>query len=147
MLSANIASGADATTVPNANPIAIPGSSYAYSFERWCRGHWTDSFTSITSVNFWKQSGSLPGSVLIKALVKTPNPTTYVTAIDTASTFAGTDGNEASSTNDIPTATGTLQPAYAAAFSDYIIMQLVVPAGSASGSIGTMTYRFGWNEV
>jgi hypothetical protein len=94
--------------------------------------------------------------VRIKALVKTPNPTTYVTPINTASTFAGASGNEGSATNDIPTATGTLNPAFNAGStgtpattncSDFIVLQLVVPSGSASGSIGTMTYRMGWNEV
>lgn len=147
LLAADIASGSDETTVPNANPIAIPGAGYAYSYERWCRGHFTGSFTSITSVYFWKYSGTLSGSIKIKAKVKTPSPTVYVQSINTASTYAGASGNEATATNDIPVATGTLNPAYLTNYTDYIILQLVVPSGSASGSIGTMTYRFGWNEV
>ena len=65
LLSADIASGTDATTTPAANPIVIPAASYAYSYERWIRGHWTGTFSTVTSVNFWKQSGTLPGSVKI----------------------------------------------------------------------------------
>jgi len=141
------ASGSDATTNTAANPIVIPAASYAYSYERALRGHWTGSFATITTVYFWKQSGTLSGTLKIKALKKASSPTAYQQVVTTASTIAGVGGNEANTTNDIPTATGTINPAYATAYSDYIYMQLVVPAGSASGSIGTMTYRMGWNET
>lgn len=147
LLSADAASGSDTTTTTAANPITIPAASYAYSYERWLRGHWSGSFTTISAVYFWKYSGTLPGSVKIKALKKASAPTTYVAPVVTASTVCGTSGNEATATSDIPTATGTINPAYATNFSDYVVMQLVVPSGSASGSIGTMTYRMGWNEV
>jgi len=154
LLAADIASGSDDTTVANANPIVV-GGSYAYSYERWIRGHWSGTFTTISSVYFWKQSGTLTGSIKIKAKVKTPNPTTYIQPIVTASTYAGASGNEGTTTNDIPTATGTLNPTFNAGStgtpattncSDYIIMQLVVPTGSASGNTAC-TWRFGWNEV
>lgn len=156
LLSADVTSGSDATTAPAANPIVIPASSYAYSYERAIRGHWTGSFSTITSVYFWKQSGTLPGSVKIKALKKASSPTVYSQPVATASTIAGTSGNEATATNDIPVATGTINPAYNSGStgtpattqcSDYIYLQLVVPSGSSSGSIGTMTYRMGWNET
>ena len=149
-------SGSDATTNTAANPIVIPASLYAYSYERVIRGHWSGTFSTITSVYFWKQSGTLPGSVKIKALKKASSPTTYVQPVTTASTILGVAGNEVNTTADIPTATGTINPAFNATSqgtpaqtnsSDYIYMQLVVPSGSASGSISTMTYRMGWNET
>jgi len=147
-LSVDEDSGGDATTQIQAHPIVIPASSYAYSYERALRGEWwSGTFSTITSLNFWKQSGTLTGTLKIKALKKASAPTVYQQVVTTASTIIGVGGNEANTTNDIPTATGTIQPAYASTFSDYIYMQLVVPAGSASGSIGTMTYRMGWNET
>jgi len=147
LLAADIASGANATTVPAANPVVIPGSGYAYSYERYIRGHWTGTFTSISDVYFWKQSGALPTGVKIKALKKASSPTVYATPIVTASTHAGTDGNEGTTTNDIPTSTGTINPAYASNYSDYIVMQLVVSDAASSGATSDLTYRFGWNEV
>lgn len=155
--SANASSGSDTTTWPNANPVTIPPSSYAYSYERWIRGHWTGTFTSLTSFRFWLASGTVPSNTRLKALVKTPNPTTYVTAINTASTFAGASGNEGTSTNDIPAAQGSgLQPTYNSGStgtpattqcSDYIVMQWVVTSTATQGNSGTLTYRMGWNEV
>ncbi len=144
LLSADTSSGSDATTKTTANPIVIPQSGYAYSYERWIRGHWTGTFTSISDVYFWKQSGGLPTGVKIKAKKK---DTTYVTPVNTASTYAGASGNEGTMTNDIPTATGSINPAYASNYSDYIVMQLVVASTATSGVTSDLVYRFGWNEV
>jgi hypothetical protein len=160
---ANVSSGSDNTTVPAANPIVVPGASYAYSYERWIRGHWTGTFTSITTLKVWLAgSNTLPGSVKIKGLVKTPSPTTYVTAIVTASTYAGASGNEGTTTNDLAYVNsttapgGALSPTYNSGStgtpattqcSDYIVLQMVVPSGSSPGVLGPFTYRMGWNEV
>jgi hypothetical protein len=161
LLATDAASGADDTTAANANPVVIPASSYAYSFERWIRGHWSGSFTSITALKMWRYAGTLTGSIKIKALVKTSVATTYAAPITTTSTFAGTTGNEGTTTNDLAYAAsttapgGALSPAFNAASlgtpaqtnsSDYIVMQLVIPSGSASGNT-TVGLRFGWNEV
>ena len=147
LLSADTSSGTDATTKPAANPIVVPGSGYSYSYERWIRGHWTGSFTSISNVYFWKQSGDLPTGVKVKALKKATDPTVYVTPVNTASTYAGTDGHEGDTTNDIPTATGSINPAYASNFSDYVVMQLVVGNTAAAGVTSDLVYRFGWDET
>lgn len=161
-LSTDTASGTDETTNTAAAPIAIPAASYSYSYERWIRAHWTSSFTTISTIKFWRAAGTLTGSIKIKALVKTPNPYTFVTPITTTSTYAGSNGNEGTATNDLAYAASTTAPGGALTplmntgttgtptttnCSDYIIMQLVVPSGSASGTIGSHTFRFGWNEV
>jgi hypothetical protein len=70
-----------------------------------------------------------------------------VTPVNTASTYAGASGNEGTTTNDIPTATGSINPAYASNYSDYIVMQLVVASTATSGVTSDLVYRFGWNEV
>jgi len=137
LLSASIASGSDTTTVPNANPIAIPPSSNSYSYERWIQGHWTSSFTSISSITFWKYSGTLGTGVTLNAGLV--GSTTYSTPVNTASAIA---------TTGIPTSQGAgLTPTYSANYCYYIVLQLVVASTASSGSIGTMDYRFGWNEV
>ena len=137
LLSASIASGSDTTTVPNANPIAIPAAGSAYSYERWIRGHWTGSFSSITSITFWKYSGSLGTGVTLNAGLVASQ--TYATPVVTASAIA---------TSGIPTSQGAgLTPTYGSNYCYYIVLQLVVGTTASSGSIGTMDYRYGWNEV
>lgn len=137
LLSTNTASGSDTTTNTAAAPITIPAASNAYSYERYIRGHWTGTFTSISSVTFWKKSGTLGTGVTINAASK--GNQTYATPVNTASSIA---------TAAIPTTQGAgLTPAYSTAFSDYVVLQLVVASTASSGNIGTITYTFGWNEV
>ena len=144
LLSANIASGADATTVPAANTVTIPGTGTAYSYERYFQGRWTGTWTSITNVKFWKQAGSLGTGVTIKAGDSTGQ--TYTAAVVTASSVA---------TADIPTVVGSaldLTPASAITpstqeYSDYGVMQMHVASTAAAGNIGTQTYRTQWDET
>lgn len=161
-LSTDTASGSDETTNTAAAPIAIPAASYSFSYERWIRANFTSSFTTISTIKFWRAAGTLTGSIKIKALVKTAVATTFVTPITTTSTYAGSNGQEGTTTNDLAYAASTTAPGGALTpamntgslgtpattnCSDYIVMQLVVPSGSASGTIGSHTFRFGWNEV
>jgi hypothetical protein len=136
LLSASIASGSDGTMVPNANPIAVPAAGSAYSFERWVQAHFTGTFTSITSLSFYKYSGSAPTGVTLNAGAK--GNQTYVTAVNTASSVA---------TGAIPTSAGSLTGAYAAAFSDYFVIQAVVGTTGVAGNTNTIVYRYAWNEV
>ena len=139
LLGANAASGSDATTAPNANPIAIPAAGSAYSFERWLRGHWVSTFTSITSVTFTRHLGALGTGVTMKA--GNTGTSSYATAVNTASGVA---------TTAITTLDTTISDATsltAAGYSFYFVVQLIVASTAAQGTIGTMTYRFAWNEV
>jgi len=139
LLSASIASGSDTTTVPAANPIVIPPSGTAYSYERWIRGHLTGTFTTISDVKFWKYSGTPGTGVTINGGDK--GNQTYVTAVNTVSSVA-TTAHGSWDTEGEAFALG-----YSTAFSDYVVLQLAIASTAASGNIGTMQYRFGWNEV
>lgn len=141
LLSANIGSGTDATTNARENPVAIPGAGSAYSFERWLRGHWTGTFTSVSAIALWKNSGTLNSGFVVN--LGTPGTGTYATPVATASSVA---------TAAIPTTAGTalsLGPTTlsAAGYSYYAVVQGVIASTAASGVNPTCTWRFGWNEV
>jgi hypothetical protein len=141
LLSANIASGSDTSTVPAANPITINASGMAYSYERWLQGNWETGtgFNSVSNVKFWKVSGSLGTGVAIKA--GDVNTQVFATPINTVSLTA---------TSDVPTVEGSaLALGYSANYSDYVILQLAVNGTltPSSGSIGTMSYRMKWDEA
>jgi hypothetical protein len=141
LLAANVGSGGDTTTTPLANPVVLT-SGTVYSYERYIRGHWTGSFSSITTLQFWKNAGTLNAGVVVNAAGK--GNQTFATPVVTASGIA---------TAPIPTSQGSgLTPAYAAAFSDYLVLQAVITVASAGAgnfysAPGYATYRMSWNEV
>ena len=138
LLSANIASGSDTTTVPAANPIVIPGAGTAYSYERYLQGHWTGTFTSISNVKFWKSAGTPGTGVTINGGDK--GNTTFATPVNTVSSIATT----AHGSWDTEGEAFTL--AYVTNYSDYVVLQLAVGTSASSGNIGTMTSTMGWDE-
>jgi len=132
-------SGSDTTTWPNANPIVIIGST-TYSYERWFRGKWTGVGTSVTSITVCHHLVTLPGSVLLYGGCK--GNATYVQSVMTQSTYASTNITtiDATFTDSSSLGSGTVQ-------SFYEVIQLRVPTGSASGNLGNLQIRFGWNEI
>ncbi len=137
LLNTNTASGADTTTNPAAAPIPIPAAGTNYSYERYLQGHWTGSFSTISSLYFWK-SGGTPGTGLTLNAGAKGNQT-FATPVNTSSAIA---------TGGIPTTQGTgLTPAYSAAYSDYLVLQLAVGTTAAPGAMATITYSIQWNET
>jgi hypothetical protein len=147
-LAVDEASGADATTQPASHPIAIPASTTVYSYERWFWLVWAGNSNAITSVYVWKSAGTLNTGYVINAAVKTPNPTTYVQAVTTASSYA---------TGAIPTTQGAgLTPTYNASGtkSDFVVSQLAVASTASAGpmvgtpaSPGTWTMAYQYNTT
>lgn len=141
LLAVDAASGADTTTVPNANPIVVPGAGTAYSYERWFRGKWTTVGTSVTSITVCHHTVALPAGVTLYGGCK--GNASYVQAVNTASGVA---------TNNISTADTTFADASSLGSgtvqSYYEVLQLRVASTCATpGNLGNLTIRFGWNEV
>lgn len=134
-------SGSDTTTNANTYPVVLTGGT-TYSYEKWLQFHVTGgTFSSITSLVYWMPSGSAPANTTLK--VGTTGNTTYTTAVMTASGTA---------TTTMPTSQGSAisvgpTPITGTGYSNYVVMQLVVTASATSGNSGTLTFRFGWNEV
>jgi hypothetical protein len=135
LLSSDVASGAVGNHA--SYPITIPTSGSAYSYERYVRGHWTGTFTSISSVLFWKSAGTVGTGVTLNAGDK--GNQTYASPVVTASSIA---------TSAIPTTSGTaLELGYATAYSDYVVLQIVVATNGVAGANGAITYRCQWQET
>lgn len=144
-LAVDEASGADATSQPNAHPIAIPASTTVYSFERWFWLLFAGNTNAITSIYVWKSAGTLNTGYVVNAAVKSSTPTVYVQSVATSSSYA---------TGAIPVTQGAgLTPAYNASGtkSDFIVSQLAVAstasAGPMVGTVGspgtwTMSYQY-----
>ncbi len=141
LLSVDAASGSDTTTVPNANPITVPPSSTAYSYERWIRGKWTGVGTSVTSITICHHLVSLPAGITLYGGCK--GNATYVQAVNTVSSVA---------TNDISTIDTTFADASSLGSgtvqSYYEVLQLrVASTCTTPGNLGNLQIRFGWNEI
>jgi hypothetical protein len=137
------------------NPVPIPGSAYAYSWEKWFYCVFAGNTNVITGQAVYKSAGTYNTGYKIKALVKTPTPVNAVTPINTTSTYAGASGNEATGTSDLPIVIGSgLAPTYnvtsgangVAKASDFIVAQLVVAStavyGPAFSDTGTLTWSY-----
>jgi hypothetical protein len=135
LLYGDVASGATGNHATY--PVTIPATGSSYSHERWVRGHWTGSFTSISSVLFWKSAGTVGTGCTLNAGDR--GSQTYASPVATASSIA---------TAAIPTTSGAaLSLGYAANYSDYVVMQLVVAATAAAGANGAITYKCQWTET
>ena len=141
LLASDAASGSDTTTVPNANPIAIPGAGTAYSYERWLRGKWTGVGTSITSITVCHHLVALPTGVTLYGGCKTN--ASYVQSVNTVSSYATNNISTADTTfaDGSSLGSGTVQ-------SFYEVLQLRVASTCVTpGNLGNLTIRFGWNEI
>jgi hypothetical protein len=114
--------------------ITIPSSGTNYSFERWIRGKFTDSFNTIENVLFWKSSGTIPAGIAIFAGVQDA----YATPVNTVSGKA---------TAAIPITSSTaLSPHFVTPYTDYICMQLQVASTAAPGNVGPIEFTCQYDE-
>ena len=108
------------------------------SFEKWYRGRFSGTFTSISNLRFFKSSGALPANVDVKAAADAA----YATPVDTTSAVA---------TVDVPTVEGSaLTPAAPVgnpAFSGYITMQMQTTVAATPGAVPTQTFTLKYDEV
>lgn len=141
-LNTDDSSGTNETTATAASPITIPSGASVYSYERWVRGHWSGSFSTITAVTFHKQSGSLGTGVLIYGADRTSQ--TYAAPTGGSTSQSAIATTVCTSWDTVGEAFGL---GYSTNYSDYVVMQLEVANTAASGSIGSMVYRIGWNET
>lgn len=129
-------------TTYQSNPIVVPDSGTAYSYERWMKVEFTGTFNSITNVKAWKSAGTLSdGNLSINA----GETATGVTPTDSASSVA---------TSAIPTTEGTaidITPSGGISSdgdkTDFLVAQLVVPSTvTTPGDIGTQTLTIQYDE-
>ena len=136
LLTADIASGADTTTTPNANTVTVPGSSTAYSYERYFRGKLTGVGTSVTSITICHHLVTLPSGVTLYGGCK--GNATYAQSVVTVSSIATTNISTIDTTfaDSSSLGSGTVQ-------SFYEVLQLRVASTCTSpGNLGNLSIRF-----
>ena len=107
-------------------------------YEKWNRGRFSGTYTTIDNLKFWKSAGSLGTGVSIKAAVNAA----YATPTTSTSVVA---------TVNVPTTEGTAlvptSPGASPDFSGYITHQLQTTISASPGSIGTQTFSLKYDEV
>lgn len=120
--------------VPATNPIAAGNN----SFEKWIRGKFSGSYTSIANLRFWKSVGAYVTGEAIKAAVNA----TYATPTASTSAVATVDVPVVEGSALAPTAPGA-SPSYSA----YITLQLQTTGSTPPGAVNTKTFNLKYDET
>ena len=135
--------------VPSTNPITAG----TYSYSKWLRGHWSESFTRIENLQFWMSSmvgGYATGETLWVSATTTDyaGTSTYVTPTNTL---------DAQAVNAMPVADPTaanvgFAGGLAASItdtgaSDFIVIQASITTAAAAGATQTKQFRLQYDEV
>ena len=125
----------DSPNLASPNNRVIAGNN---SVEKWNRGRFSGTYTTIDNLRFYKSAGTLPANVFIKAAVN-------------AAYTAPTDGTSTVALNNVPTTEGTAlvptSPGASPSFSGYIIMQLQTTGAASPGAIATQTFTLKYDEI
>jgi len=120
--------------VPATDPVTAGNN----SFEKWIRGRFSGTFTSIANLRFWKSAGAFVTGEAIKAAVDQA----YAAPTAATSTVA---------TADVPITEGAaLNPAAPGAspsFSGYITMQLQTTVSTPPGAVNQKTLNIKYDET
>lgn len=125
----------DATGItPAANPIAAGDN----SFEKWLRGRYSGTFTTISNLRFFKSAGAFVTGEDIKAAVNA----SYAAPVSTTSVVA---------TVTVPTTEGTAlvpnAPSGNPDFSGYITLQTSTTLSTPPGAVNTKTFTLKYDET
>lgn len=123
---------------PNLTPASNPIAAGQNSFEKWVRGKFSGSFTSIANLRFWKSAGSLVTGETIKAAVNA----TYATPVSTTSAVATADVPIVEGSALAPTA-----PVSNPDYSGYITLQLQTTVATPPGAVNQKTFTLKYDET
>ena len=123
---------------PNITPASNPIAAGQNSYEKWIRGKFSGTFTSIANLRFWKSAGTYVTGEAIKAAVNA----TYATPVSTTSVVATADVPTAEGSALVPTA-----PASNPDYSGYITMQLQTTVATPPGAVNQKTFTLKYDET
>lgn len=135
----NFGSNDSADLTPATYPI-VAGQN---SFEKYIRAKFSDSFTEISNMLFWKSSGAYKTGESVKAAANQ----TYTQPVSSTSSKA---------TDDIPTSQGTALAIQAAdgsseitapGYTKYIVLQLQTTSSTPAGSVNTKSFTYQFDEI
>jgi hypothetical protein len=125
-----------------ANPITIPTSGFAYSYEKWLKFELgtTEPDTQVTNFKFWG-TGAVIDSGNVKDYYKVTN--TYATPAE-ATTTTGYTAVTAATSATKASISGTLNSQGDA--TQYMVMMLEVGTAAAQGNMAQQTYNYSYDE-
>jgi len=130
----NFGSADTPALTPASNPVAAGDN----SFEKWLRGRFSGTFTSIANLRFFKSAGTFVTGEAIKAAADAG----YVAPVSTASVIA---------TVDVPITEGTAltpaDPSGNPGFSGYLTLQLQTTVSTPPGAVNTKTFTIKYDET
>ena len=123
---------------PNITPASNPVTAGNNSFEKWIRGHFSGSYSSVSNLKFYKSAGAYVTGEDIKAAVNA----SYATPVATTSTVATVTIPVSLGTALVPTAPGA-SPSY----SGYMTLQLNTTVSTPPGNVNTKTFTLQYDET
>ena len=126
------------TDAPNITPASNPVTAGNNSYEKWIRGHFSASYSSISNLKFYKSLGGYAAGESIVAAVNA----TYATPVATTSIVATSPVPVLLGSALVPTAPGA-SPDY----SGYITLQLQTTVSTPPGNVATKTFTLQYDET
>ena len=123
---------------PNLTPASNPIAAGQNSFEKWVRGKFSGSYTSVANLRFWKSVGTYVTGESIKAAVNA----TFATPVSTTSAVATVAVPTVEGSALVPTAPGA-SPSY----SGYITLQLQTTVATPPGAVNQKTFTLKYDET
>jgi len=122
----------------NITPATDPITGGNNSFEKWMRGKYSGTFTSIANLRFFKSAGAFVTGEDIKAEVNA----SFATPVDTTSVVATTTvpTTEGAALNPVP-------PSGNPDFSGYITLQLQTTVSTPPGAVNQKTFTLKYDET
>ena len=126
------------TDASNITPASNPITAGTNSYEKWERGHFYGSYSSVSNLKFYMSAGSYVTGEQIVAAVNA----SFATPVNTTSIVA---------TLAIPTVLGSAlspsSPGASPSYSGYITMQLQTTGSTPPGNVNTKTFTLQYDET
>jgi len=126
------------TDAPNITPASNPVTAGSNSYEKWVRGHFYGSYSSVSNLKFYKSLGGYAAGEVINAAVNSA----YVQPVSTASVIATSAIPVLIGSALVPTAPGA-SPDY----SGYMILQLQTTVSTPPGNVAQKTFTLVYDET
>ena len=124
------------------NPITIPSSGFAYSYEKWLKFELgtTEPDTQVTNFKFWG-GGSAPEAGVVLDYYRVTDTGVTPALVDTNTAYTAVTAATAGSKQAI---TGTLNTQGEA--TQFLVMMLEVSTGASQGNMSQQTYNYSFDE-
>lgn len=126
------------TDAVNITPASNPVTAGNNSFEKWNRGKFSGTYSSVSNLKFWKSAGAYVTGEGIVAAVNHAFATPTASTSSIATVAVPTSSGSAL----VPTAPGS-SPSY----SGYIITQLQTTGSTPPGNVNTKTFTLQYDET